>query len=301
MSTIALSSSSSAPDPLIVPQPQHVDDEAASDDDDEGGVVAVDPVRIDVGTGKPGIPMSRIDRFLRGYTIFMSSPLRQDRSLKLLQYTLWAAAQAYGKDSKGRAGLVKLSLDLCFTRVANRLLGFPTALEAARSGSWAVPSQRHPQLFRALGKFLAWTMVGYYPTEHVAYLHWMAPSWLASGRSAEVFSAWSCRCWTAYILAESAQCILQWRELAYNDRVPAVNEDDNYEKEHKLNLERTRSECRHLELQLVRNALWILPAVHWSLPNWDRNPLLSSGTLNTLMFLESLVSMYQTVRSFPTM
>ena len=200
------------------------------------------------------------------YVKFIDSPLNQDKTMKLLQYLLWFLSRYYVFPS-GREGLRKLSGDIGFARMALRLLGTPTALHAYQTGSWSLDSNK--PIHKLLGKILAGSMVGYYPAEALAYTHWMVPKWLARGRSAEIFSAWSCRCWLAYIAAESVQCLLQWKDS-----------DD-------------KDEQRDAQLKLVRNALWTLPALHWSLPNWDRKPWLSDGVVNGLMLAEAVVSMYQ--------
>jgi Peroxisomal biogenesis factor 11 (PEX11) len=223
---------------------------------------------------------------LRVLGAFLSS--NHDRSLKLLQYSFWAASRFYQADSKGRTGLAKLATELYFTRAANRLFFLPsalaTALEACRNtDSTRATATKQPWGSRMLGHVLAWSMVGYYPTEHVAYFHWMAPSWLARGRSAERFSAWSCRCWVAYIVAESALCVLDLKKKSKTSTTTETSGTDNN---------------RQLQqLQLLRNALYIGPAVHWSLPNWDVSPWLSSPTLNALLFLESIVSMIQALKA----
>jgi hypothetical protein len=55
---------------------------------------------------------------------------------------------------------------------------------------------------------------------------------------------------------------------------------------------------KHLQLQLVRDLLFTLPAIHWSLPHWDTDPWLPEPIVNTLMWLESVVCMVQSIASF---
>lgn len=145
---------------------------------------------------------SAFDQFLTNYVKFTSSALNTDRSLKLLQWTLWLAS--YIKKSQG---LKKLSLDLSFARYALRLLGLPASMEAARTGSWG--SKNTPSW---LGQIMAWSMIGYYPMEHVAYARWQAPQ-LLPGQNAERWSAWSCRCWLLYIVADMTQSVLKLKSL----------------------------------------------------------------------------------------
>lgn len=222
-----------------------------------------------------------IDRLLQRYVDFIASPVRQDHLIKLAQYLLWFLARVYGKDT-----LQALSYELLYTRYANRLLGFPAALEAARNGSWTSSSQKYPKLFRYLGQILAWSMVCYYPAEHIAYLQWKVPKWSKTHRSAEKWSAWSCRCWVIYIVTEMVQNIAQLREC--RSRLIKAEKDG----EDRTQLQRTQ---RNIFLQLSRNVLYILPAIQFSLPNWDQQPWLNVDLVNGLFLGEAIVSVAQSI------
>eukprot|EP00980_Cylindrotheca_fusiformis_P008074 scaffold1722_cov120-Cylindrotheca_fusiformis.AAC.4 len=144
-------------------------------------------------------------------------------------------------------------------------------MEGVSSGSWGSP--------KAFGKAMAWTMIGYYPLEHLAYLKWKAPEICMPSRSdsrlAAKFSAWSCRFWLAYLVLDilrSRNALLKTEK----DEETAAGEASRTER-----------------IQILRNALFFLPAINWSLPNWDTKPILSSGVCNGLMFLESIVCLHQ--------
>lgn len=217
----------------------------------------------------------RIGRILQAYVKFTSSAANQDKILKVFQYSLWLLARFHSKSY--RSALEKLSDEICWTRYVNRFFGFPASVDGALSGSWASP--------KVLGKALAWTMIGYYPLEHLAYLKWRVPEICFPGRSdsslATKASAWSCRFWLAYIVLD----ILRSTVVLPS----SVEKDDD-----KVPLEASQTE----RLQIVRNVLFFLPAVNWSLPKWDTDPLLSTGVCNTLMWLESVACLYQGLSSF---
>ena len=148
-----------------------------------------------------------VDRFLGHYNKFVSSPTNQDRGLKLLHYTLWLLSVFWRKREDA---LKKLSGEILMGRYLLRLYGLPSAIEGARTGSWggkSVWSQR-------LGKIMAWSMIVFYPMEHLAYIGWKSPKLCppATVRASQL-SAFSCRAWTAYLLAEIAQSLLGLREL----------------------------------------------------------------------------------------
>jgi hypothetical protein len=218
-------------------------------------------------------------RWLKFYVRFLqTSPFHQDRLLKALQWTLWLASAVAldAKKTKASVALSKLSTELSFARYATRLLELPTAVEAAITGSWTTVSLSRPKLTTWLGRCLSWSMIGYYPLEMAAYVLWMLPTRMQTpdvSQKASKFSAISCRFWLLYILADAAQCSVLQSE------------------------EKTEKNKTHLRLQLLRNALFLLPAIHWSLPNWDTKPWLPSKAVNGLMWVEAMVSLYQTSSS----
>lgn len=274
---------------------------------------------------------SKLDRFLQGYGKFMSAGVHQDRSIKLLQYTLWMVSHfGVGSNNNGNNGssnvvirqaLKKLSNEMSFARYVLRFLEWPQAIEAAKSGSWTVSSTltSHQSIHKWLGRILAWSMVGYYPLEYGSYLQWQTPTLLFPTKAlpplprlAEKLSAWSCRAWLAYIVADMMQSWLKLREeqqlLQQQTHAKKTDGDDDdsntsdkNDKRHQLAYlpnATTAAAMKKLRLQIVRGALFALPAIHWSLPNWDRDPWLPEPVVNTLMWLEAVVCMYQSVSSF---
>ena len=228
----------------------------------------------------PARPISKIgtkiDSLLQAYVKFTSSAFNQERFLKLAQYSLFMISRFYGNNNAMKDGLVHVSGQISWARYINRFFGLPAALEGIRSGSWGNP--------KALGKALAWTMVGYYPLEHLAYLKWQAPKAIlpntSINRLASKASAVSCQFWFAYIVLDIIRSALALRK----------KDDDSGS---------TSPESRRNErLQIIRNALFAPTAVHYGLPNWDVNPLLSDFAVNFLFWLESIVCMYQGIANF---
>jgi Peroxisomal biogenesis factor 11 (PEX11) len=228
---------------------------------------------------------SLLERLLKRYCSYMSSPLHQDRGLKFLQWTLWLVSKLARNPSHSKH-LRKLYLDVSFARYVTRLLGLPAALEATMTGSWIPSSDRYGTAMKWVGRALSWSMAGYYPTEHVAYVQWMLPSaFPPERRTAERWSYISCRFWLLYVVAEATQCLLQWRELS---SAPTTNGgvDDDDSKLAKVDRE---AALRKVKVLLTRDLLFLLPCINWSLPNWDTDPWLSETVINTLMWLESVV------------
>jgi hypothetical protein len=236
-------------------------------------------------------PLDRLRRFLKFYVSFVSTASHQDQALKLLQWTLWLLSTTTRNEGHERI-YQKYSGDISYARYATRLLGLPAALEALLTGSWSAAtsstSTQYAAMLARLGRWTAAGMVGYYPTEHAAYALWMMPAASAAAvkfrrnRTAERLSAWSCRFWFVYIVSEMTQCALQWKELRQKPEEPSTEETDGA--------------VTDIQLQLARNALFLLPCIHWSLPNWDRQPWLPAKFVNTLMWVESVTCLYQSLR-----
>lgn len=285
--------------------------------------------------------------FLLQYLQYISSPARQEAILKTTQYTLWLLSRFYqGKNSNKTSNFVEslaeLSGELSWARYVLRFFGLPAAMEGVNSGSWASETN--------LGKAMAWTMVFYYPLEHLAYLAWKAPMtrWIPSNASgvaatrwnpfgakssssassdststcssselmtssqiAGKASAWSCRFWFAYLVLDIARSMLALQKVQQSNsnstdsdndkKKPAMNGDQNSQDDENQTTELTPAQTsliRTERLQLVRNFLYLLPAIHWSLPNWDTKPWLSNDVVNGLCWLEAVVTVYQGIRNF---
>jgi Peroxisomal biogenesis factor 11 (PEX11) len=302
--------SSTGTDPLMV---EHPDQDSKA------------PLVLGAATTEERDTRSRLDRFLQGYTKFMGPGIHQDRGLKLLQWSLWMFSYYATNDNQKpilRDALKKLYNELSFARYVIRLLQLPTALEAARSGSWSAASSldSHKSIHKILGQVMAWSMIGYYPLEHGAYVQWQAPRLLfpktgGPSRLAEKLSAWSCRFWLAYIVAEMVQCYLKLREesqklqaIGHQKKTDEHSDDDDDDDEEDSNNNNQRqittsappnlAAMRSLRLQIVRDCLFAIPALQWALPNWDTDPWLPTPVIHTMMWLESVVCMYQSITNF---
>ena len=260
--------------------------------------------------------------WLTFYVKFAGTAGNQDKLLKILQWSLWLMAHT-GASSRTSSitskqqWMSRISDQLSWARYATRLLGFPVAVEAALTDSWTL--DKSSPVYRTIGKILAYSMVGYHPTEMVAYLQWQKPAPPASssavfGNQAEsavsshkwwqappaTWSYISCRFWLVYIAAELTQCILQWRELrAQKLALEEVKKQDTSTAgdNSSSSIPDLNAQLANVQLQTARNALFLLPCIHWSLPKWDTQPWLRPYTVNALMWGEAVVSLYQAIQN----
>jgi hypothetical protein len=265
-----------------LPQLQELEfDEPTSDDD----VVARTSCTTTNTRSKKVSVSALITKFLDRYGSYVSNSWNQDKLLKLLHYSLWMLSRFYAKSPHSQQGLSFLNSEILWARYVTRLLGWPTALQGVVANDGA-------DKYRRLGKAMAWSMVLYYPTEALAYVKWktpqmVAPSYGAEHRLAERASAWSCRAWVAYIVLDMIRSV---QVLSASPVEKGEDEDADV-----LTPKQRTSE----RLQILRNALFLAPAVHWSLPNWDTQPWLSDTTCKVLLWLEAVVCMGQSISNLP--
>ena len=109
---------------------------------------------------------------------------------------------------------------------------------------------------------------------------WLAPS--IGGLPPETWSYVSCRCWLIYVITELIQSYVQYKELV---QLPHPTSSSIIH----------RNEKQQILLQSLRNLLFVIPCTTWSMPKWDTHPIVSLRTVNTLLWLESIVSLYQAI------
>lgn len=258
----------------------------------------------------------KLVRWLRWYMKFlMASPTHQDRILKLLQYTAGFISSVVLAKHGAKATtpmqntLNKFYENVLWTRYVTRLLEWPLGLEAVLTGSWKVSLEPlataatrdivassktldfRNSLLRNLSHITSYSIMFYYPMEYISYVMWALPGVdikLAPQR-AETGAWWSrtsIKCYVAYLFAEITQCWVQLRHM----------EDDEDDSEEGRKVKDKKK--RHLQMQIARDVMMILPGFNWSLPAdtkgtlW-RNPKL----LSTLLCAEAVLTMYQTVEN----
>ena len=260
---------------------------------------------------------------LSKYVRFLQSPHRQDSILKTAQYSLWLLSKFYRnnpgtkKQQHGVAeSLLKLQGEISWARYLLRFFGFPAAINDENlTIPWAKGN-----ISTNLGKVMSWTMVAYYPLEHLSYLLWKAPGihWLPGAHSSSApkrdgpgaclnreryspaelaakASAWSCRFWLAWIVLDIVRSTIALREMQQTEAVEKAEKESSLQQQDKY---KEIAIIRTKKMQILRGALYLLPAINWSLPDWDTKPWLSGDFVNGLCWLESMLGLYQGVQNF---
>lgn len=135
----------------------------------------------------------------------------------------------------------------------------------------------------------------------------------SSAQLASKASAWSCRFWLTWIVLDIVRCTL---ELRNNQQTSPQSEMTNPSSSTNDELRQTNGVVEAAEtlqykdryrdfayvrteyMRILRNVLYVLPAINWSLPNWDTQPWLSGDLVNGLCWVESIVGLYQGIHDY---
>lgn len=239
----------------------------------------------------------KIDRFLSLYCKWTASSTLTERGIKMLQWTAWLLSQLTKDKYKILSPcLRKLYSDLSIMRYVLRLYGIPTAIEGIRSGSRSGGTWKDKRI-KLLGNVMAWSMAAYYPLEHIAWAKWTMPQ-LMPKVDGNRFSAWSCRFWMVFIIAEMTNSVLKNKELGEELRSIDKRANDSDDSEAAISKSNAIEKSMHMNrLQIMRDILFTGPCINWSLDEWATNPWLSENWCNGISFTEALTCMYQSVYS----
>ena len=124
-----------------------------------------------------------------------------------------------------------------------------------------------------------------------------------------IFSAWSCRFWLAFIVLDiikAGKVLRRTQLLEHQRKVEEENEESNDNTKDADGSKRDvaipsanelESVAKTQKYAIVRNLLYVLPAIGWSLPKWDTEPLLSDNAMFGLCWLEAVVGFYQQIQA----
>ena len=266
----------------------------------------------------------QIDYFFNQYAKFTDKSLYTERGLKLVQWTIWLLSVLTKNNQRFHQtlspSLRKIYNDLSMMRYVLRFYGLPPALDAAiwKPGSWAGSppygnSWKDGRIVK-LANVMAWSMTFYHPLEHLAFVKWNMPN-IFRRIDGNKMSAWSCRLWLVYIVADGVSAVLKNCELREykQNLIMSQQEQETKVKQQKLKEDVTENKmvvrhddvddnkCVNVDknitlnmLQIIRNVFFAPPCLNWSLDKWATDPLLSENVVNGMSLVEAIVCLYQT-------
>ncbi|GMI55839.1 hypothetical protein ScalyP_jg8138 [Parmales sp. scaly parma] len=245
-------------------------------------------------SNQPSPNLNKLKRLLTKLQIFSSNSSTNDQGLKILNYTvsiLASFAPDLSISPNTESILNNLSSTIFMARYVPRFWGFTDALDGLVNGTWAPPAdstEHSPENLKTLttvASCQALSMCLYHPCELLAWFGWTAKienRYLNPDR----MSAYSCRAWLVYILLSVYAGGLKMKELQ-EKRGGGGNGNGKKEGES----EEFDAQMKSLKTRMLRDALYIVPALTWSLPQWATNPLVGKKTVNTLCFVEAMVNL----------
>ena len=122
---------------------------------------------------------------------------------------------------------------------------------------------------------------------------------VVGGALATVKSSKKWNCWdtVVYVAAELTQCILQWQDLRAKkwSLGEAKKRDNDTATTVCSSVPELNNQLINIQLQTVRNTLYVLPSFYYSFPNWVTQPWLRPYTVSALMWCEAVVNLYQAI------
>jgi len=204
--------------------------------------------------------------------------------------------------------LLELKTEISWARYLLRFFALPAAMNAIDDLQQPVnessnrtdnnnnkKNNNNNRSARFLQQIMSWSMIGYYPLDHCAYLCWKTPTLFSNepktitSRKASKAAAWSSRFWLTYLLSDTVRCSLILKNKSTTSATTTTYIPPRSSG--------TIIQNENIKLTLVRNILCIMPALHWSFTDWDSKPWLDD-TINGLCWLESVVGLIQEIRNF---
>lgn len=114
-------------------------------------------------------------------------------------------------DSDSATFLAQMFEKLTDARFINRIGGFPATYEGLRGILQGNKSRK--STLDTLGSIMVYSMIAYYPIEHIWYLSTFNKSVIKI--DSNKWSRWSCQFWSIYILADLASTYIRERKLTH--------------------------------------------------------------------------------------
>eukprot|EP01082_Thalassiosira_pseudonana_P014677 g13242.t1 g13242 contig8:238963-240183(-) len=256
-----------------------------------------------------------------------------DMILKIIQWSSWALSRLTSISTSSFISPLfrNAFLNIMMARYTLRIYSFTQSIEDYRqvyrtqreTPSYHWSSTTHPidtdnnnnnntwdnPLIAKLTHLMAFSMLFYYPLEHIALCAWQLPQLappslqLVSTQrmmdTGNLFSAVSCRFWVVYVLGDLGGNSLKWRELRRKvERLDGVVVGGLHHRFNQLQQQQydfLQGRLRHIKIQTLRSLLFLLPAINWSLSKWATDPLFNELIVNGLMLVEAYTCVYQSL------
>ena len=188
---------------------------------------------------------------LSRFNAIMGNIYALDNGLRILNYSLLIFVE-FNKNAASKVGdapsivngfLLALVTKIADARVVNRFFGLPATIE----GLFAWGDDQSVEAL--IGKGMTWSMMAYFPLEHLWYLSSLKPTIFNVDSGA--MSMWSCRSWTLYVLLDIIGTIRKINDV--KTKIDAMSGDE-------------KKEAGRLHFQLKCLVIWLSICIFGDLP-----------------------------------
>ncbi|OQS03799.1 hypothetical protein THRCLA_21062 [Thraustotheca clavata] len=225
---------------------------------------------------------------------YASSTYKADKISKSIGYgfaTLARVIELYQKKpTRHSVGLSAVASQISYARYITRFTGIFESYEALKNNSWVYPDD--DPLVRKIVTAQVYSMLLYYPLEHVSFVGFVAPKWF--NVDAMKFCRQSCMAWGAYIVLDLYANHRRLNQLAQKEKALAAKTID--EKDPEAIAERDdaiaaiQKARQNLVINQWRNLLFLPNCIHWS----TENGIMPEVLVQFLGFAEAVLGVWQT-------
>ncbi|EQC39128.1 hypothetical protein SDRG_03336 [Saprolegnia diclina VS20] len=225
------------------------------------------------------------------YTSATSKADKVSKSIGFGCATLARVIEFYAaKPTRHSVGLGAVASQISYARYVTRFTGIFECIEALQNDSWTYADD-DPRV-RQLVKLQVYSMLLYYPLEHVSFVGFVAPKWFNVDAMRAMRQ--SCMAWTVYVVLDMYANHLRLTKLAKREKmleakiIDEANPDAVAERATELaTIQSTR---QYLIINQWRNVLFLPNCIHWS----SERGIIPEVLVQFLGFAEGVLGIWQT-------
>lgn len=203
----------------------------------------------------PRISPERLDQLSR-FNKIAESTWNLDAILRVASYSsllgsILLTEQNEGKTTELAGFLAEIFTRMTDARFVNRIGGLPATLESL----FSYANDPDHSFLGKLGSIMTWSMVGYYPLEHV----WLLSTWKPKfvNIDSDKWSIWSCRFWAVYCVCD----VLGTHIRTQNIEKALVKTSDESEKK------KMSTQLKYLRIWMTCAICDLIMSLQWSVAN----------------------------------
>ncbi|OQS01321.1 hypothetical protein ACHHYP_01349 [Achlya hypogyna] len=225
---------------------------------------------------------------------YASTTSKADKVSKSIGYGLATLARVIelyaARPTRQSQGLGAVASQVSFARYVTRFTGVFECIDALQNDSWNYADD--DPVVRQVVKAQIYSMLLYYPLEHVSFVGFVAPKLL--NVDAMRYCRQSCMAWTVYVVLDLYANNRRLEALAKKEKALEAKTIDETDPEavaeRAAGLATIKATRRSLVLTQWRNVLFLPNCIHWS----TERGIMPEVLVQFLAFAEGILGIYQT-------